>query len=200
MGGTTLSSFGGQTRNPYDVLRTPGGSSGGRPRLRPILASSGRGDTGQSTRSPASATNVVGIRPTRGLVSRSGILPISSTQDEAGPLTRSVADAARMLAVMAGYDPDDPITAFGQRRKPHSYVSSLIAMGCAAPHWAAHGLDGDRGDPRGSQWRRAQRRAADGAPRRDRAAYCYATPHHLDHRCRRAASNSARRLTAIWPG
>src|SRR5262247_3444752 len=82
-------------------------------------------DTGQSTRSPASATNLVGIRPTRGLVSRSGILPISSTQDEAGPLTRSVADAARMLAVMAGYDPDDPITAFGQRQQPHSYVSSL---------------------------------------------------------------------------
>jgi amidase len=127
MGGTTLSSFGGQTRNPYDVLRTPGGSSGGT--AAAITANFGilgtGSDTGQSTRSPASATNLVGIRPTRGLVSRSGILPISSTQDEAGPLTRSVADAARMLAVMAGYDPDDPITAFGQRQKPHSYVSSL---------------------------------------------------------------------------
>ena len=127
MGGTTLSSFGGQTRNPYDLLRTPGGSSGGT--AAAITANFGilgtGSDTGQSTRSPASATNVVGIRPTRGLVSRSGILPISSTQDEAGPLTRSVADAARMLAVMAGYDPDDPITAFGQRQKPHSYVSSL---------------------------------------------------------------------------
>ena len=127
MGGTTLSSFGGQTRNPYDVLRTPGGSSGGT--AAAITANFGilgtGSDTGQSTRSPASATNLVGIRPTRGLVSRSGILPISSTQDEAGPLTRSVADAARMLAVMAGYDPDDPITAFGQRQQPHSYVSSL---------------------------------------------------------------------------
>ena len=127
MGGTTLSSFGGQTRNPYDVLRTPGGSSGGT--AAAIAANFGvvgtGSDTGQSIRSPASATNLVGLRPTRGLVSRSGILPISSTQDEAGPMTRSVADAARMLDVMAGYDPDDPITAFGRRQKPPSYVSGL---------------------------------------------------------------------------
>ena len=127
MGGTTVSSFGGQTRNPYDLLRTPGGSSGGT--AAAIAANFGilgtGSDTGQSTRSPASATNLVGIRPTRGLVSRSGILPISSTQDEAGPLTRSVADAARMLEVMAAYDPDDPITAFGRRQQPHSYMSSL---------------------------------------------------------------------------
>lgn len=127
MGGTTLSSFGGQTRNPYDVLRTPGGSSGGTAAaIAANFGSIGTGsDTGQSIRSPASACNLVGIRPTRGLVSRSGILPISTTQDEAGPITRSVADAARMLDVMAGYDPDDPITAFGQQQKPHSYVSFL---------------------------------------------------------------------------
>ena len=127
MGGTTVSSFGGQTRNPYDLLRTPGGSSGGT--AAAITANFGilgtGSDTGQSTRSPASATNLVGIRPTRGLVSRSGILPISCTQDEAGPLTRSVADAARMLEVMAAYDPDDPITAFGRRHKLLSYVSAL---------------------------------------------------------------------------
>lgn len=120
-------SEGGQTRNPYDVLRTPGGSSGGT--AAAIAASFGiigtGSDTGQSIRSPASVTNLVGIRPTRGLVSRSGILPISTTQDEAGPITRSVADAARMLDVMAVYDPDDPITAFGRRQKPHSYVSFL---------------------------------------------------------------------------
>jgi Asp-tRNA(Asn)/Glu-tRNA(Gln) amidotransferase A subunit family amidase len=127
MGGTTVSSLGGQTRNPYDLLRTPGGSSGGT--AAAIAASFGiigtGSDTGQSTRSPASATNLVGIRPTRGLVSRSGILPISTTQDEAGPITRSVADAARMLDVMAAYDPDDPVTAFGRRQRPQSYVSSL---------------------------------------------------------------------------
>jgi Asp-tRNA(Asn)/Glu-tRNA(Gln) amidotransferase A subunit family amidase len=127
MGGTTLSSLGGQTRNPYDLLRTPGGSSGGT--AAAIAANFGivgtGSDTGQSIRSPASAANLVGIRPTRGLVSRGGILPISTTQDEAGPITRSVADAARMLDVMAGYDPDDPITAFGRRQKPRSYVSFL---------------------------------------------------------------------------
>jgi len=127
MGGTTISSLGGQTRNPYDVLRTPGGSSGGT--AAAIAANFGiigtGSDTGQSIRSPASAANLVGIRPTRGLVSRSGILPISTTQDEAGPMTRSVADAARMLDVMAAYDPDDPITAFGRRQKPRSYVSFL---------------------------------------------------------------------------
>lgn len=127
MGGTTVSSLGGQTRNPYDILRTPGGSSGGT--AAAIAANFGiigtGSDTGQSTRSPASACNLVGIRPTRGLVSRSGILPISTTQDEAGPIARCVADAARLLEVMAGYDPDDPITAFGQRQRPSSYSSYL---------------------------------------------------------------------------
>jgi len=127
LGGTTISSLGGQTCNPYDLLRTPGGSSGGT--AAAIAANFGivgtGSDTGQSTRSPASACNIVGLRPTRGLISRSGILPISITQDGAGPLSRSVADAARMLDVMAGYDPDDPITAFGWRQKPTSYVSSL---------------------------------------------------------------------------
>lgn len=127
LGGTTVSSLGGQTRNPYDVLRTPGGSSGGTAAaIAANFGSVGTGsDTGQSIRSPASATNLVGLRPTRGLVSRSGILPISSTQDEAGPITRSVADAVRMLDVMAAYDPDDPITAFGRRQKPPSYVAFL---------------------------------------------------------------------------
>src|SRR5919197_4710364 len=127
MGGTTVSSLGGQTRNPYDLQWTPGGSSGGT--AAAIAANFGLigtgSDTGQSIRSPASATNLVGLRPTRGLVSRSGILPISTTQYEAGPITRSVADAARMLDVMAGYDPDDPITAFGRRQKPRSYVDFL---------------------------------------------------------------------------
>jgi amidase len=126
-GGTTVSSLGGQTKNPYDLTRTPGGSSGGTGAA--IAASYGvtgtGSDTGQSIRSPASAQNLVGLRPTRGLVSRSGIIPVSTTQDEAGPITRTVADAAHMLDVMAGYDPDDPITAFGAHRMPPTYVSSL---------------------------------------------------------------------------
>ena len=126
-GGTTVSSLGGQTRNPYDLTRTPGGSSGGTgAAIAAGFAVTGTGsDTGQSVRSPASALNLVGLRPTRGLISRSGIIPVSTTQDEAGPITRTVADAARMLDVMAGYDPDDPITAFGAHRIPPSYAAFL---------------------------------------------------------------------------
>jgi len=82
-------------------------------------------DTGQSVRSPASAQSLVGLRPTRGLISRTGIIPVSITQDEAGPITRTVEDAARMLDVMAGYDPDDPITAFGVPRIPRTYTTFL---------------------------------------------------------------------------
>lgn len=126
-GGTTLSSFGGQTRNPYDLTRTPGGSSGGTgAAIAASFASVGTGsDTGQSVRSPASAQSLVGLRPTRGLISRSGIIPVSLTQDEAGPIARTVEDAARMLDVMAGYDPGDPITAFGAPKVPGTYTAFL---------------------------------------------------------------------------
>ena len=127
LGGTTVSSLGGQTKNPYDLTRTPGGSSGG---TGAALAASfgvvGTGsDTGQSVRSPASAQSLVGLRPTRGLISRSGIIPVSTTQDEAGPIARTVEDAARLLDVMAGFDPDDPITAFGVNRSPRTYTAVL---------------------------------------------------------------------------
>ena len=126
-GGTTVSSLGGQTRNPYDLTRTPGGSSGGTgAAIAANFAILGTGsDTGQSIRSPASAQSLVGLRPTRGLVSRDGIIPFSTTQDEAGPIMRTVEDAARMLDAIAGYDPADPITAFGVSRIPASYTASL---------------------------------------------------------------------------
>lgn len=130
-GGTSVSSLGGQTRNPYDLTRTPGGSSGGTgAAIAASFAILGTGsDTGQSTRSPASAQSLVGLRPTRGLISRSGIIPLSTTQDEAGPITRTVEDAARMLDVMAGYDPADPITAFGVHKVPRSYAAFLDRNG-----------------------------------------------------------------------
>jgi len=125
--GVTVSSLGGQTLNPYDLTRTPGGSSGGTGAA--IAAGFGvlgtGSDTGQSIRSPASANSIVGLRPTRGLVSRDGIMPFSVTQDEVGPMTRTVEDAARMLEVMAGYDSADPITAFGIGRIPASYRAAL---------------------------------------------------------------------------
>ena len=126
-GGMSISSLGGQVHNPYDLGRTPGGSSGGTgASIAANFAVLGTGsDTGQSIRSPASANNLVGIRPTRGLVSRAGVIPNSLTQDEIGPIARTVTDAARLLDVMAGYDPGDPITAFGVGRKPESYTQSL---------------------------------------------------------------------------
>jgi len=125
--GTTVSSLGGQTRNPYDLTRTPGGSSGGTgAAIAANFAVLGTGsDTGQSIRSPASANSLVGVRPTRGLVSRAGIIPLSTTQDAAGPITRTVQDAARMLDAIAGYDPADPFTAFSTGKTPRSYADGL---------------------------------------------------------------------------
>src|SRR5213594_4936288 len=126
-GGTTVSSLGGQTRNPYDLTRTPGGSSGGTgAAIAASFAITGTGsDTGQSIRSPASAQSLVGLRPTRGLISRSGIIPVSTTQDEAGPITRTVEDAAHTLDAIAGYDADDPITAFSVQKIPKTYTAFL---------------------------------------------------------------------------
>jgi Asp-tRNA(Asn)/Glu-tRNA(Gln) amidotransferase A subunit family amidase len=129
--GTTASSLGGQTRNPYDLTRTPGGSSGGTGAA--IAAGFGvigtGSDTGQSIRSPASANSLVGVRPTRGLVSRAGIIPLSTTQDAAGPITRTVEDAALMLDAVGGFDPDDPITAFSAGKIPPAYTAGLRADG-----------------------------------------------------------------------
>ncbi|MCI2422317.1 amidase family protein [Saccharopolyspora sp. K220] len=127
LGGVTVSSLGGQTKNPYDLTRTPGGSSGGTAvALAANFAAIGAGsDTVNSLRSPASACDVVGFRPTSGLVSRAGVIPVSFTQDVVGPMARTVADAARLLDVMAGYDPADPITADGVSHQPGTYSAFL---------------------------------------------------------------------------
>jgi Asp-tRNA(Asn)/Glu-tRNA(Gln) amidotransferase A subunit family amidase len=125
----SFSKLGGQVRNPYDLTRNPGGSSGGTgSAIAAQLGLLGTGsDTGQSIRSPASACNLVGVRPTRGLVSRAGIMPNSFIQDEIGPITRNVSDAALMLDVMAGYDAADPITAFSRGHIRRSYAEGLRA-------------------------------------------------------------------------
>ncbi|WP_308752672.1 amidase family protein [uncultured Anaerotruncus sp.] len=112
--GETISSILGQTLNPYDLTRTPGGSSGG---TGAAIASDfgilGIGtDTINSIRSPSSACSLVGIRPTIGLVSRGGVVPYSFTQDTAGPICRTVEDAVAVLDVIAGYDPGDDETAW----------------------------------------------------------------------------------------
>ncbi len=108
----TESSIAGVTRNPYDLTRVPAGSSGGTAAaVAANLAEAGIGtDTGDSIRGPASHNDLVGIRPTIGLTSRDGIIPLNIAADVGGPLARTVADAAAMLTVLAGYDPADPVT------------------------------------------------------------------------------------------
>tara|TARA_R110002003_G_scaffold171_16_gene14033 strand:- start:20266 stop:21927 length:1662 start_codon:yes stop_codon:yes gene_type:complete len=113
--GISVSSLGGQTINPYDATRTPGGSSGG---TGAAVASSfcvfGTGtDTVNSLRSPASANSLCSIRPTKGLITRTGIIPISTTHDVIGPIAKTIKDVAVALTVMAttGYDAADNETA-----------------------------------------------------------------------------------------
>ncbi len=107
------SSLGGQTVNPYGVNRNPcGSSSGSAVAVAAGLVGVAIGtETNGSISCPASVNGVVGIKPTVGLVSRSGIIPISHSQDTAGPMGTNVKDAARLLSYMAGFDPGDPATA-----------------------------------------------------------------------------------------
>ncbi|KAI0003599.1 amidase signature enzyme [Xylariaceae sp. FL0662B] len=107
--GLSVSSLGGQTVNPYDLTRTPGGSSGGTgAAIAASFAIFGTGtDAVNSLRSPASANNLVSVRPTRGLISRRGILPVSFTQDSIGPIARNIEDLATALTVMASIGPDE---------------------------------------------------------------------------------------------
>lgn len=114
-------SIGGMAKNPYDLTRNPGQSSAGTgAALAANYAPLGTGtDNGQSVRSPASATSLFGLKPTIGLVSNAGVLPSSLSHNACGPITRSAADLAYLLNVMAGFDPDDCTTrlAIGQVEK-----------------------------------------------------------------------------------
>jgi len=125
--GETVSSILGQTINPYDLTRTPGGSSGGTGAgIASNFGMIGIGtDTINSVRSPASACSLVGFRPTVGLVSRTGIVPYSFTQDTAGPICRTVEDAVKLLDVINGYDPLDSSTAKAPKDRVSSYVQYL---------------------------------------------------------------------------
>jgi amidase len=107
------SSIGGQTRNPYDTARSPcGSSSGSAVAVAANLASVAVGtETDGSIVCPSGTNGIVGIKPTLGLLSRGGIIPIAHSQDTAGPMARSVRDAAILLTVMAGPDAADPATA-----------------------------------------------------------------------------------------
>jgi amidase len=125
------SATGGLTRNPYALDRNPSGSSSGSAvAIAANLAAFAIGtETDGSIVSPSSISGIVGFKPTVGLVSRSGIIPISHSQDTAGPMTRSVADAAIILGVLAGADPRDGATTVLAGRSMPDYVASLRTDG-----------------------------------------------------------------------
>jgi amidase len=118
---------GGQTRNPYVLDRNPCGSSSGTgAAISANLAAVGIGtETDGSIICPSSICGLVGIKPTVGLVSRSGIIPISATQDTAGPMARTVADAAVLLSVLVGEDPRDAATSSRPASSATDYVAAL---------------------------------------------------------------------------
>ncbi len=127
-GGDNINSvLSGYTRNPYNTAYATGGSSGGTgAAIAANFALLGVGtDTGGSVRMPAAHNALVGLRPTVGLISRTGIQPNNSVRDTAGPMTRTVTDMALLLDAMAGIDAADPATLRAKGHIPKTYVSSL---------------------------------------------------------------------------
>ena len=126
--GRYVGSAAGIIRNAYDPTRNPSGSSGGS--ASAVAANFGLvgigEDTGGSIRGPAAVSSLVGLRPTLPLVSRFGMMPANPTQDTMGPMTRTVADAARVLDVIAGYDANDPVTAWAVGHVPPTYTTALV--------------------------------------------------------------------------
>jgi amidase len=125
------SSRGGQTKNPYVLDRNPSGSSSGSgTAVAANLCALAIGtETDGSIVSPCSVNNLVGIKPTVGLWSRTGIIPISRTQDTAGPMARSVSDAAIMLGALTGIDPQDPFTLHSKGKAKKDYTPYLDKNG-----------------------------------------------------------------------
>jgi amidase len=122
-----FSSIGGQTRNPHDLTRSPADSSGGTGAgIASAFAQFGLGtDTKSSVRGPAAANGIVGLRPTLGLLSRTGIVPLALSFDTVGPMARSVYDIAVVLGVMAGVDPADQATKQSADRMVSDYTQFL---------------------------------------------------------------------------
>jgi amidase len=121
----------GYTRNPYALDRVTAGSSGGTAAgVAANYATAGLGsDTGNSIRGPSSHQSLVGIRSTMGLTSRAGIMPLNLLADIAGPIARTVEDAATIFQVVVGSDPDDPVTAAAAAHLPQNYSGSLVRDG-----------------------------------------------------------------------
>ncbi len=130
---TVSSILPGYTRNPYSLNRVTAGSSGGT--AAAIAASFGTvglgTDTGNSIRGPSSHQALVGIRSTMGLTSRAGVVPLNLASDIAGPMARTVEDAAAVLQVVEGYDPSDAVTASSRDRNHPPYAKALVANGLA---------------------------------------------------------------------
>lgn len=126
---TTIGSLGGQTLNPYDPTRNPGGSSGGTgAAIAASFATVGWGsDTCGSIRIPAAQNDLVGLRPTKGLSSIEGIIPLSHTQDVGGPLARTMRDLAIALDATVGPDGNDPATRILEGRSLPEFVDALDA-------------------------------------------------------------------------
>ena len=127
----TESSTFGITRNPYGLDYVPAGSSGGTAAaIAANFGTVGLGtDTGNSIRGPSSHCALVGFRSTIGLISRSAIIPLFLRNDVVGPMCRSVEDATRVLEIMVGYDPDDPITKYSIGKSLTDYKKFLIKEG-----------------------------------------------------------------------
>src|SRR5437899_5656077 len=125
------SSRGGQVKNPYGENLSPGGSSSGSAvAVAADLCTVAVGtETSGSILSPANWNSIVGVKPTLGLISRSGIVPIAASQDTAGPLARTVADAAALLGVLAGADPGDRATRASRAHARPDYTASLDPRG-----------------------------------------------------------------------
>jgi len=127
--GDALSSLGGRSLNPHDLARSPSGSSGGTGvAIAAGYAQFGLGtDTGGSIRGPSTANGIVGLKPTHGLMSRDGIIPLALSFDTGGPMARHVYDVAAALSVMAGVDPADEATKKGEGRALADYTTGLDA-------------------------------------------------------------------------
>ncbi len=127
--GATMSSVGGWIRNPHSLDHSPSGSSGGTgSAIAASFAQLGIGtDTGGSVRGPSTANGIAGLKPTLGLVSRDGIIPLALSFDTGGPMARSVYDIAAMLSVIAGVDSADDATSVAEGRVEMDYTAFLDA-------------------------------------------------------------------------
>lgn len=147
MGSSTESSYIKKTKNPWDLEKVPGGSSGGSAAtVSGDMAFSALGsDTGGSIRQPASYCSVVGLKPTYGLISRFGLIAYASSLDQIGPFTKNVEDSALMLNVIAGYDKKDTTSAnIDKKDYTKSLINSVKGVKIGVPHdFVSEGLNED---------------------------------------------------------